>query len=74
MKAYIEIEIEIDYDFSPPQRQSMTDPAFDAELWITEAMYNGVDILQTLSPSHIGELRDQAIEYVTETNMAENER
>jgi hypothetical protein len=63
LDTHIEISVEIDWDYSPPQAQSHTDPAFDAELEITSVLHNGIEIVESLAPSALSELRDIAIEH-----------
>ena len=36
-------EVLIDYDYSPPQKKTMTDPAFDAEFEITSVRLSDND-------------------------------
>jgi len=73
MKAYVEIEVDIDWDYTPPQPMRPDCPGSHAELWITEAIYNGLDIMQTLSPSALSTLKEQAIEHVIAMNDRGNE-
>ena len=69
MKMWIEICVDVEWDTSPPQKQTMTDPGFDAELEIRECIYNGLDIYDSLTDDDMSNLDDQAREH--ETAMGE---
>jgi hypothetical protein len=73
--CYIELTgVDVDYDTQPAQPASLTDPAFDAELELTSVMYNGVQIMDILSPSCLSELKSQAVAHEEAMNDMGNER
>ena len=82
MKAYLEIDLEIDYDASPAEAQTLNYPGCDAEITLTEAIIEYVDekgqtqkldIIDALSPGEIDYLEYQAQEYETERTNPDNE-
>ena len=73
LDAYIELKVGIDWDYDPPQKQTHTDPSFDASLEITSVMHNGVEMIEMCTDDTIAQLRDQAVAHVEAINDRGNE-
>ncbi len=54
MKIWIELELDVEYDYSPSVEQTRTDPAWDAELTVTSVALGGF-LLDALLPKDINE-------------------
>ena len=64
MKTYIEIEVDIEYDYSPAVKATHIDPPEHEELLITSVTLNGLDIFAHLEDDHVTQLTDAALEEV----------
>ena len=56
--AFVEFLLFIEFDYSPPQMQSRTDPAFPATVDITSVMLGSLEILPHLTPAQLDNLED----------------
>lgn len=72
MKAHIELEVEIDYDTSPAEPQTLNYPGCDAELTIISVLAEGKEILDALTLGEIESLERQAREHETAMNDPDN--
>lgn len=63
-KTFFEFELAVEFDYSPPQMQSRTDPAFPATVDITSVMLGSLEILPYLTPEQRDKLEDDCWEEV----------
>lgn len=73
MKAYLEIDLEIDYDASPAEAQTLNYPGCDGEIRLTSAMLEGMEVIHLLTEDEIEHLEEQALEFETERQNPDNE-
>ena len=71
--CFVELSVSIDWDYSPPQQQTRTDPSFDAELELTSVMHNGLELIDKLAPSALSYLKEQAQEHIESMDDRGNE-
>jgi len=73
LNGYVEIKVEIDYDTSPAEPQTHNYPGCDATLELTSVLHNGIEIIDTLAPSALSELKEQCISHEEAINDRGNE-
>ncbi len=56
--SFVEFLLFIEFDYSPAQKQSRTDPAFPATVDITSVMLGSLEILPHLTPAQLDNLED----------------
>lgn len=57
MKVWVEIEVDVEYDYSPGCAETQTDPACDAELTVTAIELDTYDIAPRLSTDNLSHIR-----------------
>lgn len=62
-KKDVELLVNVDADYEPPQRQTYTDPGFDECVEITSVRNNGIELLSALPPECIANLEVEALEF-----------
>ncbi len=64
MKAYIEIEVDIDFDYQPPDAQTRDYPGCEGGVELTSALHNGVEIIDMLAPSALSALKADVVDHI----------
>lgn len=59
--------VAVKFYYSPPQRQTQTDPAFDAEVEITEVLIGKDDIMWCLNQKCLDDIESRCREYICRT-------
>ena len=67
MKAYIEIDVDVSYDFQPHESATQTEPGCDSLITLTSVTFKDIDILSKLTVAE----KDSFIEQIRE-DLAES--
>lgn len=60
---HIEIPVVVEFDYSPPQEASMTDPAFPADVTITSVSINDVELIGALDSDTVRHVENECFAY-----------
>ena len=64
MKTYIEIEVDIEFDYTKEEPATMIDPPVYAAVEITSVKLEGLEIFEHITGEHIGQINEAAWEEV----------
>lgn len=73
MKMWLEVEIEVKYDYSPPAEQTRTDPFCPAELTVTATELGTYDISDMISTANKEEIMTACWEEEASKASGDNE-
>ena len=62
MKMYLEIEVDVEFDYTKAVVATMIDPPVFEALEITSVTLNGLDIFTHLEDDHLDQLTDAALD------------
>ena len=62
MKMYLEIEVDVEFDYTKAVVATMIDPPVFESLEITSVMFYGVELLAHITDDHLDQLTDAALD------------